>query len=291
MQNTQNPFSLDPVRPPEPFYGRQRVTREVLNLLANGQHVSIVGAETIGKTSFLYHVADPEIRAQHGIAANRIFVYLDSRALASGDQETWYRDIEEATIRQLAPEKVPDSAKSLAKFEQTVQDTCPTPGRRVRDLFLALITYHIKPVLILDNFEALAHSPHMGEQFLSDLRVLATNYEVTYLVTSLLALHELGQIISLQSPFFNMFVIKGSTSSDLFGTLDPHDSRALIEKPLAQAGIKLHESVVGCILELGENRPSMLKRAGRIAVDLWLDDKEIDPRQHCRQIRRLFWLS
>jgi hypothetical protein len=130
----------------------------------------------------------------------------------------------------------------------------------------------------------------MDAQFLTALRTLATNYEATYLVTSLLPLHELGRIISLDSPFFNMFVIKGSASSDLFGTLEPHDSRTLIEQPLKQADIKLHASVIDCILELGENRPYMLKRAGQIAVNLWLEDAKIGQRQHCRQLRRRFWL-
>ena len=62
----QNPFSLDPVESSEHFFGRERVTRQVLGLLDKRQNVSIVGGDKIGKTSFLYHVADPEVRAHHG---------------------------------------------------------------------------------------------------------------------------------------------------------------------------------------------------------------------------------
>lgn len=297
MKTTKNPFTLDPVRLVEQFFGRQRITRQVLNELANGQHVSIVGPNGIGKTSFLYHVADPQVRAQNMMAEELVFVYVDGGALAAEGQETagnataWYQAIEEATLAQIG-ETIQDRPGLQARFEESLPDNgSATPDARVEKLFQVVMMRDIRPVLILDDFEELALSPRMDEHFLNVLRSLHTDAQVTYLVASLLPLRELEQVTSIYSVFFNMFLLIGSPTTDCFGSLDPTESRALVQTPLDQSEIKLDKSIIDYILELGENRPYSLKRAGLIAVDLWLSDPGMEPESHRLQIGRQFRLA
>ncbi len=55
-----NPFfHRRPIRDPAYFFGRQRETRLLLDMVGNAQSVSVLGQRRIGKTSFLLHAANP----------------------------------------------------------------------------------------------------------------------------------------------------------------------------------------------------------------------------------------
>ena len=142
-------------------------------------------------------------------------------------------------------------------------------------------------ILVLDNFEVLAKSPRRDSSFFAVLRSLHGNYRVVYLVASLFPLHELEQVKPAASPFFNMFLpVVGA--SDPLGPMDPQESQNLVVELMALGGVQVSEPVVECILELGKNRPYLLKRAGRIAFRLWQNRGHIEPAQHCKLIRKRF---
>lgn len=281
-----NPFSLDPVQSVDQFVGRERVTRQVLDLLDKGQHVSIVGQDKIGKTSFLYHVADPQVRARYGLLEEHVFVYIDSRPLAASDQETWYRHMEQETIRQIGLD-TPNGEEVRARLEAAVQSAGSAAGPwRFQRFFHAIKRQHLKVILVLDNFEVLAKSPNLGSGFFSVMRSIHANYPVTYLVTSLLPLHDIEDAQVEGSPFFNIFFPIGRPDSNPLGELDPQESRRLVQNLLNRSGIHLPEPVIECILELGHNTPYKLKYVGRIAVELWNQQAETAPGELCRQIRK-----
>jgi hypothetical protein len=283
-----NVSCLDPVRSAERFYGRRRVTRQVLGLLTMRQNVSIVGPDRVGKTSFLYHVADPQVRAQCGLAEDLVFVYVDGRRVAAGDPDTWYRHIKEATIQQVG-QVAPESESLWSEIGAAEQSGGPsTAPWRFQRLFRAIKRRQIQLVLVLDNFEVLAKSPKLDASFFGVMRSLHANYQVTYLVASLLPLHELEPPDATGSPFFNMFFPVQNSASDPFGPLTPQESRELVMDLLGRKGIETSEQVIECILELGKDRPYTLKRAAKIAAHLWKKHKEMTPQKRCRQIRKQF---
>ena len=78
-----NPFfHRGPIRQLEYFCGRADEIGQSLSLLRNGQNVSLVGQRRIGKTSLLFHIADPVILEAHGLhRSEHLFVYLDGTEL------------------------------------------------------------------------------------------------------------------------------------------------------------------------------------------------------------------
>ena len=96
-----NPFSLEPVRMPTQFFGREKETRQALGFLCQSQNVSVVGPAKIGRTSFLLHVAHPDMRAQYRLTKEHVFVHLDSRSLSDCDRGLCYLSIIEQTVRQV----------------------------------------------------------------------------------------------------------------------------------------------------------------------------------------------
>ena len=59
------------------FFGRAQETRELLDLTAEGQSVSIVGPRRIGKTSLLFHLRRSVPAVEADTETKHIFVFLD----------------------------------------------------------------------------------------------------------------------------------------------------------------------------------------------------------------------
>ena len=88
-----NPFfHRGPIRDPTYFFGREHEAGQALSLLGNSQSISLVGQRRIGKTSFLFHISDPEVLSQHSLSLDEhLFVYVDCGGLGGLDQPNLYR--------------------------------------------------------------------------------------------------------------------------------------------------------------------------------------------------------
>ena len=74
----ENPYvQRNAIREPDYFFGRTQETREILNYLARGQSVSIVGPRRIGKTSLLLHLSRSLEKIKTDPAAKHSFVFLN----------------------------------------------------------------------------------------------------------------------------------------------------------------------------------------------------------------------
>ena len=66
----ENPYyHRGPIRDARHFYGRARETALALQMVKNRQSVSVIGPRRIGKTSLLFHLADPTIRFESGLCS------------------------------------------------------------------------------------------------------------------------------------------------------------------------------------------------------------------------------
>jgi eukaryotic-like serine/threonine-protein kinase len=76
-----NPFTYgNPISDPRRFFGRAREVEQIFGRLRNEEFESssVVGDRRIGKTSLLNYLADPGIRAAHGLEPERYnFFYID----------------------------------------------------------------------------------------------------------------------------------------------------------------------------------------------------------------------
>lgn len=280
----KNPFCLEPVTLQAQFFGRRTETQNTLDFLHHGQCVSIVGSARIGKTSFLFHVAHPHVRARQKRAEGRIFVYLDSYSLADLDEGECYVYIREATIRQIKS-KVTLDEDTGSQLEKLVRQAgSQTAYFGLRTLLQGARDMGLKLAIVLDHLGALNQNHRLDQVFYSALRSLHTNYAVAYLVASRSPIDKLEQICpnGPGSPFFNIF------QQISVGLLTDEESRHMVVTLPSLANATFPESVIDCILDLGNNEPHRLQQAGYIAFEVWRENQQGLSKEHCKEIRRRF---
>ncbi len=284
MSYSLNPFSLEPVNLVAQFFGREKETRRTLGFLHKGQCVSIVGPAKIGKTSFLFHVAHPHVRAKQKLTEEPVFVYLDSHPLVDLDEGQCYLHIREEVIRQI--KKKPTVDKDVgARLEKTVREAgSQTAHFGLRTLLQSIKALNLKLIIALDHLDVLNQNHRLGEAFFSGLRSLHTNYDMAYLVACRSSIDKLEQICpdGLGSPFFNIF------QQMSIGSFTNEESRQLVVTLPNLAGAKFPEFVIDCILELGHNEPYRLQQAGYVAFQMWQESGGNLRREHREEIRRRF---
>jgi len=282
LAELQNPFCLAPVKGLGQFFGREKETRQALDFLYQRQSVSIVGPAKIGKTSFLSHVAHPDIRAQHRLAEEQIFVHFSGRSLADCDLDQCYLYILEGTIRQIRGAASAYEAIGVGLERAVREASLRTAYLGLRTLFRTAQASGLKLIVLLDDFEFLAQNPHLEDHLFSALRSLHTSYQVAYLVASQSPLYTLERVLSESSPFFNIF------HPVPLRLLTPEESHTLVVTLLQEAGVKFPQFATDCILELGQNTPYHLQRAGHIAFQIWQENGGALQAIHCEKIREKF---
>jgi class 3 adenylate cyclase len=206
-----------------------------MQLLRNGQSVSIVGPRKIGKTSLLLHLADPYVQAEHGLVSdNCLFVYISGEVLSALCKSDIYRVMLEEASNSLA-----NKGLGLA-FGQalTSQGIGGRQGahadlqfRYFSRAIRGLTQRGIKIVYLLDEFEALSTNPQLGEDFFSSLRSM-TLHDVAYVTASQAPLLDLTlRQDVLSSPFFNIFAL---LRLDAFSYQEAKD---FVERSSSQAGL------------------------------------------------------
>jgi hypothetical protein len=284
INNCRNPFCLEPIKVRAQFFGRQKEIRRTLNFLHWGQSVSIVGATGIGKTSFLNYVAHWYVRAKQGLAEEKIFVRLDGISLVDLDQIQCFRYIREEIIRQVKNTTSVDKAVGV-RLEKAVREAASkTVHFGLQTLFRIAQADGLKLVIILDHLDTLNQNCSLEAEFFSALRSLHTNYEMAYLVASRSPLDRLDRICpeGPGSPFFNIF------QQIPIGSFTDEESRQLVVTLLDSVGAQFPEPVVDFILELGQNAPYRLQRAGYVAFQLWQENGRDLCGEHREEIRRRF---
>jgi hypothetical protein len=280
----ENPFCLEPIRRLAKFFGRGKEIRRALSFLHRGQCVSVVGPAKIGKTSFLFHIAHPLVRARHGLAEGQAFIHLDSYSLAHLDEGACYLHIREEAIRQVKSTLALDKEVGI-RLERAVREAgAQTAYFGLRTLFQSSRALDLKLALVLDHLDVLNRNHLLGQEFFTGLRSLHTNYDIAYLVASRSPIDRLERICpdGPGSPFFNIF------QPISIGPFTDEESDRLVGTLLDLAGARLPEFAIDCILELGRNDPCCIQWAGHIAFQAWQENGGDLQEEHCEKIRQRF---
>lgn len=133
----ENPFfHRGPIRNHRYFFGRTAETRRALQMLRNGQCVSIVGPRRIGRTSFLFHLCDPQVQERYLLGEEYLFVYIDCQGMGNLDKPLFYQRVLERTQRALAErgktDRLTESISNLGA--QGVQAASTPSTQRTPDL-------------------------------------------------------------------------------------------------------------------------------------------------------------
>lgn len=184
------------------FYGRQQELGHLCGALLTGQCRAVVGERKIGKSSLLTSLTTPSIRRRFGLEAERyLFAYLDLEGMVSASRSEFWQEVLEQYSSGLREEEL------RLLFHSTARET-EVRFMRIRRLLRQAGDAGYRPVLILDEFEALAQNPDFGPDFYGELRSLAGEVGVVYITASRRSLYELTYRHSgtLSSPFFNIFI-------------------------------------------------------------------------------------
>jgi hypothetical protein len=255
-----NPFfHRGPVHDRVYFFGREHETGQMLSLLGNGQSIALVGQRRIGKTSLLFHLADPEIFTEYGLSpTEHLFVYIDCGGLAGLDQPALYRLLLEEISDTLA-----GRGSSPSKLE-LLDDITPLTYRAFERALRGLTQPGWQVILILDEFERLSRNPHLDPDFFSGLRALTARYPLAYVTASKQPLLELtyADASALSSPFFNIF------ASIRLGLFAEDEARTLLTTLATRGGVTLPPATVDFLLDLAGPHPLLLQIAGFHAFEL-----------------------
>ena len=199
-----NPFTYgNPISDPRRFFGRAREVEQIFGLLRNEEFESssVVGDRRIGKTSLLNYLADPSIRAAHGLEPGRYnFFYVDLQMVDEGmAPEQLWRRLLVLMRRQCTADDIADILGALERSERLTTFDLDELFQEVDDAGL-----HI--VFLLDEFERVTENTNFGPDFYYGLRSLIIRHKVALVTSSRLELIELCHSEAVKSsPFFNIF--------------------------------------------------------------------------------------
>lgn len=267
---TPTPYIVGPpVRMPTDFFGRAEQTRQFFETLAGSQlqSVSVLGLRRAGKTSFLQHVAHPQIMAAHLADARRYaMVYVDLSACATAGE--FYGRV----YRQL---------EGFLSKRPPLSSLPPADAYAVESLLYELADHRV--VLLMDEFDQL-RTADFGQEFMIELRALASvwDYELGYVTASYWDLYRLGNFVGLPltSPFYNIFHPSPIYLSGL-GTADLED---LVRLPASRVGITADDEDVAYVRHIAGSLPFFVQATAAV----WLPHKQRDRRPDTGEaVRRL----
>ncbi|GIK41501.1 MAG: hypothetical protein BroJett011_53340 [Chloroflexota bacterium] len=265
-----NPFfHRGPIHDRDYFFGREHATAQALFLLGNGQSISLVGQRRIGKSSFLFHLADPHIFTPSGLdPAQHLFVYLDCGSLSTLPPPDLYQVLLEEIGDALA------DAGSPFPLNFETDPVHPLTYRVFEQTLRNLTRQGWRLIVLLDEFERLSRNPHLDPDFFSGLRALTARYPVAYVTASKQPLLELtyANASALSSPFFNIFA---SIRLGLFSDAEAHN---LLTTLAARSGLTFSPPTLDSLLDLTGPHPLFLQIAGFHAFELaqtWEQTSEV----------------
>jgi hypothetical protein len=280
---SSNPFfHRGPIHDRAYFFDREHEVSQALSLLGNGQSISLVGQRRIGKTSLLFHIADPEVFTQHGLRPDEhLLVYVDCGALSSLDQPGIY---------QVLLEEVGDALTEIDPGGSRLgapDDSQPMTYRAFERALRGLVRGGWRPIVLLDEFDLMANNPYLDPDFFSGLRALAAKYAVAYVTASRYPLLELtyADASTLSSPFFNIF------ASIRLGLFSEDDARSLLTGLASRGELTFVPPTIDSLLDLAGPHPLFLQIAGFHAFDLRETTGEALGDRDLRELRRKFRAS
>ena len=268
VSTTLNPYHIaGPIHNPAHFYGRDEQLRRVLeHTWQHHQSTNLVGEACSGKTSLLFRMLDPNVRARY-VPEDRqsIYVYLNPELCK--DRETFYR---------IALQGVEKECPDLLHLGQTD----PLTEEEVQVYLQALLPRHL--VLLVDNFEQMCDYEHFDRSFFGFLRGLGTHtdFYVPMVVASRKHIHDLCPSHVLESGFYNIF------TEVYLGAFTEDEYDEFIQQTSFRSGAPILE-VREQILQLAGYYPYLVQMACSHVYDLWRRQGRLRP-EDMTLIRREF---
>jgi tRNA A-37 threonylcarbamoyl transferase component Bud32 len=241
---TRNPYlNRVAIKDPAQFFGRTREVSKIFSRIGSSrpQSISVVGERRIGKSSLLYYIHHPQVRAHFlDDTESYLFVFIDLQQKRRLTLTEFFKEL----FALLAKETGDDALLQLdPSFDS------------VRILLERFRRLNRKLIVLFDEFDAITTNRAFDLEFYSFLRSIANNYDVAYVTSSARDLQELchTQLIA-DSPFFNIF------TNVFLRAFTNKEATELIMKPSTDAGLPL-AGYARRIMEIGGYFPYFLQIA------------------------------
>ncbi len=244
MAGTNHFFHRGPIRDQTYFFGRERETAHLFDLLSRGQSVSISGQRRLGKTTLLLHASSPEAGARHGLdPAQTRWVYLDGGMLDGLGEESIYGAI--------------DCGIQDRRLENT-------PYTDLAEHVRALAAQKVRLIVVFDEFEIFAENTQLQPRLFNRLRGLSGQFPVQYVIASKepLARLSIANAAVVSSSFFNIF------APFRISLFPEKDAVEMLSSLSERGGSPFKADTNAFLLELVGPHPHFLQVAGYHAFEL-----------------------
>ncbi len=185
-----NPFyNRKMIKKEEEFIGRIREIDDIINRLRGGNSISVVGERKIGKSSLLYNLY---LRGNQLLEDSQKekykFVYIDLRDIAMSTPEGFVKKVLKKL--DIKYDAISVNEEPVVEFSELLEINSEKG---------------IKPILLIDEFEAILERKEFDDDFMNTLRHLGNSGYATYVVASQRSLREITDEGKLTSPFWNIF--------------------------------------------------------------------------------------
>jgi tRNA A-37 threonylcarbamoyl transferase component Bud32 len=246
------------IKDPKQFFGRTKEVAKIFSRIgaSRPQSISVVGERRIGKSSLLYFINNPEVRARFvDRPESYAFAFIDLQQKRRLTLTEFFKEL----FTLLAKETGDPSLTKLDPAFDSLRDVLEDFRRDGRKL-----------VVLFDEFDAITANRAFDLEFYSFLRSVANNYDVAYVTSSARDLQELchTQLIA-DSPFFNIFTnvfLRAFTRSEAVD---------LITRPSSEAGLSL-EGYARRIIETAGYFPYFLQIACSAYFDHLSENDKLD---------------
>ena len=231
------------IKDPAQFFGRAREVSKIFSRIGSSrpQSISVVGERRIGKSSLLYYINHPQVRARFLDSSDSYtFAFIDLQQKRRLTLTEFFKELFSLIAKEVNDE-------SITHYEPAFDS--------VRALLENFRRQGRKLVVLFDEFDAITTNRAFDLEFYSFLRSIANNYDVAFVTSSARDLQELchTQLIA-DSPFFNIF------TNVFLRAFTRKEATDLITKPSAEAGLPL-EGYARRIMELAGYFPYFLQIA------------------------------
>ena len=233
------------------FYGRERLIREIASgvLAPQPANFSLVGSRLIGKTSLLGHLASAHGPLLDNAAARE-------RIIVAQVDCGWY-DAQENIVNFIAARLTQEvRAASHVSLDWDRFDSQTTPSRQIWQINRQLAESGRRPVLLMDNFDAVFQGQVLSPEIVDELRPLTLGMPLV--VATEHPLHDLDHDY-VAAPLFN------SMTQLFVGLIEPDAA-----EQWAQSYCREYPAltpVCGELLEMTGYHPFLLHRLGDILAD------------------------
>jgi len=239
---------------PQMFFGRKSDIVPILQGVSskNRSSFAIHGIRTIGKTSLLRYLCDPQgavakygsVLGEYGPGRNGKlqFCYIDFYVVRPNVIHGLYRGL-------LSSEEV-RRITALSSIEET-DEHIPKPVLKelLEDALQTICNEGTRLVICMDHFDSALESMEAEDEVF--LRYLATTY-VSFVISTERTLHELKKERLISSPFLNLFVLRN------IGLLDESEARELVQVVSAEGGNPFTPKELAFLLEAAGRQPYLL---------------------------------